>query len=103
MLGGSHLIMLRCGRDAHFPKLYVQIRHKGADALTNHAEILILQLLPLRSGCAKQRSSGIDQVTAFQILFAVNNKVFLLCTDRRNDLFCFCIAEKAQNADGLLR
>ena len=54
--------MLGLCSDAQLPQLDVQILHIRADTLTDRTEVMIFQFLSLRSGCAEQGTTGVDQV-----------------------------------------
>ena len=58
VLGGSHLVVLGGGGDAQLPELHVQILHECADALTDDAEVLVVQLLTLGGGGAEQGAAA---------------------------------------------
>ena len=62
MLAGSHLVVLGLGRHAQLPQLLVQILHERRHLGTDHAEVVLLQLLALGRGGTKQGAAGEDQV-----------------------------------------
>ena len=102
MLRGSHLVVLGLCGHAQLPQLYVQILHESADALSDHAEVMILQLLSLGSRRAEQRTAGEDQVGSFQIFLTVNQEILLLRSDGGRHLGRLRIAEQPYNTKRLL-
>ena len=59
-----NLVVLRLGRDAQLPKLFIHIVHVGTDPLADGAKVMVLQLLPLGRHGAEQGASGVNQVLA---------------------------------------
>ena len=102
MLRGSHLVVLGLCGHAQLPQLYVQILHESADALSDHAEVMILQLLSLGGGRAEQRTAGEDQVGSLQIFLTVNQEILLLRSDGGRHLGRLRIAEQPYNTERLL-
>ena len=102
MLCGRHFVVLSGGGDAELPQLNVQVVHERTNPFADLAEVVVIQLLPLGSGSAKQGAAGVDQVTALQVLFTIDQEVFLFRTDKGGDLLGGSVAEQAQDADGFL-
>ena len=102
VLCGSHFVVLGGGGDAELPQFDVQVVHKGADSFADLAEVMVIQLLTLGGGCAEQGAAGVDQVPALQVLFPVNQEVFLFRTHESGDLLSGSVAEQVQDTDGFL-
>ena len=62
VLRGSHFVMLCLGRYAQLPQFYVQILHESADTFSDNTEVMIFQLLSLRSRCPEQGTSRKNQI-----------------------------------------
>ncbi len=58
---GATSLSARGGRDAHFPKLHIEIAHEFAHPLADNAIVLVLQLLGLGRGRAKQGVACVDR------------------------------------------
>ena len=98
VLGGRHLVVLGLGEDAVPPQLFVQFLHKGGNARLDGAEIVVLQLLPFGRLGAEQRPARKDEVLSLFVHGAVDEEVFLLRPDLRDDALRRGIAEQAQDA-----
>ena len=57
-----YLIVLCLGSYTKLPQLNIQVFHVCTNSLTDGAEVMILQLLTLRSRCAEKGTSCKDQV-----------------------------------------
>ena len=86
--------MLGLCADAELPEFHVHIAHKSGDALPEHAEVVVVELLALCGHTAEERAAGVNQILPLQILFAVNEEIFLLGADRGLDPFCVVYAEE---------
>ena len=75
-----NFIMFCFGIDTKFPQFFIDFLHVCLDATRNCTEVMVTQLLPLRSGSTEQCSSGQFQIQTLIIVFLVNQKVFLLQT-----------------------
>src|SRR5262249_22076015 len=71
--------------------------------LGDGAEILIFQLLALGRRCAEERPTRVDQVGPGVIEILVDEEVFLLWTNSREDLLGVVVAEKAEDAERVNR
>ena len=101
MLRGRDLVVLGLREDAELPELLVQILHIGLHARLDRAEIVILQLLPLRGLRAEERPAGVDQILSLEKELPVDEEIFLLGADVRHDAPDALAAEEVQNAHGL--
>ena len=101
MLRGRYFVMLGLGEDAKFPQRFVQIRHISGDARLDRAEIVVVHFLSLRRHRAEQGSAAEFQILALFIHLAVDQKVFLLRTDRGSDIFDLSVAEELENSQCL--
>ena len=102
VLGGGHLVVLSLGQDAELPQLIVEVLHIGGHAGSDRAKIVILQLLSPGRLCTKEGSAGHDQVFTLVVQFFVKQEVLLLGADLRDDAIGRLVAEKAEDAHGLL-
>ena len=94
--------MLGVCENAELPEFIVQLAHKCGDTELDRAVIMVIEFLPFRRTCAKECTSGVDQVLALIITVAVHEEVFLLQTDGRDDTFALC-AKKPQQDYRLFR
>ena len=78
MLCRCNLIVLCLCGNAHLPQLNVDLLHKGSNSLTDGSEIVIVHLLSFWRHCAKQGTSGVDQVFSLQEFLCIYQEVFLL-------------------------
>ena len=78
MLCRCNLIVLCLCCNTHLPQLNVDILHKGSNSLTDGSEIVIVHLLSFWRHCAKQGTSGVDQVFSLQEFLCIYQEVFLL-------------------------
>ena len=101
VLAGRDLVVLRLGVYAQLPKLLVQIGHERLDARADRAEVVILQLLPLRAPRAQKRAAGQNQVGALLIICLVDQEILLLGADGRRHA-ADLLAKERQHAAGLL-
>ena len=82
MLGRGNLVMLGLDRNSQLPQLHLQVMHIGGNLGLQNAEIMILHLLTLGCGCAKQGPPRKEKVLSLLIKILVDQKVFLLRSDR---------------------
>ena len=101
MLSGRNFVVLGLGENAELPQLLVQLLHKRGNAWLDRAEIVVVQLLPLRCTCAEQRSAGVNQILAAVEHILVHKEVLLLWPHRRLDARHIRIAEEMQHAERL--
>ena len=102
MLGRRHLIVLRFGKDSQLPQLGIQLLHERGHARLDGAEIMVVQLLPLRRLRAEERAARVEQVLALIVKRLVDEEIFLLRADRRAHSPDGGVAEELQNAQALL-
>ena len=81
VLRRRNLVVLGFGKDAKLPEFFVEVVHERLHARLDHAEIVVVELLPLGRRRAEQCTSGENQVLALLIQLTVNKKVFLLGAD----------------------
>ena len=77
-LVGSHLVVARLQRDAQLQCLDFQVFHEGGHAGGDGAEVVVLQLLALRSLVPHQRAARQQQVGTGGIETLVHQEVLLL-------------------------
>ena len=82
MLRGGDLIVLGLGQNAELPEFLVQILHERGHARLDGAEIMVVQLLPLRRLRAEERAARVEQVLALIVKRLVDEEIFLLRADR---------------------
>ena len=102
VLRRGDLIVLRLGKDAELPQLFVQVCHIFGHAGLDDAEIVVVHLLALGRLRAEERPAAVDEILALFIHRAVDEEVFLLGSDRGADAFDVLIAEQLQDAHRLL-
>ena len=98
VLAGSHFVVAGLHRNAELGQLEFHFRHARQHALRNDAEILIFQLLALGRLGAKERAAGVDQVGPRKIEVAIDQEVFLLGADGREDVLDIVLAEELEDA-----
>ena len=102
ILARGHLVVARLDGHAQLEQFRLRIRHERQNALGDIGEILVFQFLPLRRLGAEKRPSTVDQVRTKQIKALVDQEVFLLRSDGREDVRCFLVPEQSQDAQRLL-
>ena len=73
-----HLVVAGGDRDAQFVGLAFEVLHEGHHAGRNAAEVVVIQLLPLGRGRAKQGASALAQVRTGIVEGLVDQEVLLL-------------------------
>ena len=94
--------MLGLGGHAQLPQLLVHLVHVGADALADHAEVVVLQLLALGRHRAEQGPAGVDQILALHVLGPVHQEILLLRSHGGGHALGRGVAEQPQDSQGLL-
>ena len=102
VLRGGNLVVLGFGEDSELPELVVQVGHIGRDARLDDAEVVVVQLLPLRRHGTEERPPAEHEVAALFVHLLVDEEVLLLWTDRGAHALDGGVAEQAQDAHGLL-
>ena len=100
-LTGRDFVVAGLGRDAEFEEFAVDFIHESHDAIRNQAEVVVLEFLPLRRGCAEERAAGRKQVGAREEEHFVYEEIFLLGSGRGRDAGNGFVAEKLEDAAGL--
>ena len=95
-------MVLGLGQNAELPEFLVQILHERGHARLDGAEIMVVQLLPLRRLRAEERAARVEQVLALIVKRLVDEEIFLLRADRRAHSPDGGVAEELQNAQALL-
>ena len=85
--------MLGFGKHAKLPELLVKLLHKSRNAGLYRAEIVVVQLLPLRGLRAEERSAAVNKVGAFFVYFFIYKEIFLLGANRCGNANGIRIAE----------
>ena len=101
VLRRSNFVVLRLGKDAHFPQFQIEIPHERCDARTDRAEIVILQLLTLGRRSAEQSAAAQAEILALEIQLFINEEILLLRADRGGDASALSVSEQAQDAQRL--
>ena len=102
VLARRDLVVARLHRHADLVQLGLDVGHERHHAIGDGAEVLILELLPLRRARAEERAAGVDQIGTRQIEVAIDQEIFLLRPARR-DHALGRRAEQLQHAHRLLR
>ena len=77
-----HLVVACLGRDAEPPELLVHLLHELQYARTDRAIVVVVQLLVLRRRRAVHGAPRLQQVGAFHVVGAVDQKILLLRAER---------------------
>ena len=101
MLAGGYLVVLGLGRYAQLPQLFVQILHERGHLGTDHAEVVLFQLLTLGRGGTKQGAAGEDQILTGLVIFLLNEEVLLLGADGGGNVV-HILAKQLQDANCLI-
>ena len=101
-LPGRHLVVARLGRDAELEELLLDGDHEPHDALGDRAEVVVLELLPLRGHRAEERASREHEVGPRVVEALVDEEVLLLGAAVRDDHGRVDVAEELQDALGVL-
>ncbi len=99
VLCGSNLVVLGAGGDAQLPQLVVQLLHEFGDLGTNHAKVMLLQLLALGGGMTEQGTASEDQILALLIILLADQEILLLGADGGGDMGA-AFAKELQNLAG---
>lgn len=102
MLGGGDLVVLRLGQHAQLPELLVQLAHERGNAGLDRTVVVVVQLLALGRLCAEQRPAAQLQIGAAVVHGGVDEEIFLLRADLRDNVLCLGVAEQPQDADARL-
>jgi hypothetical protein len=103
VLARRDFVVPRLDRHRQLDQLGLALGHAGDHALGDRAEVLVLQLLALRRLGPEEGPAGVDQVGTGVVEVLVDQEVFLLRADRREDLAGLGIAEQLQDAQRLVR
>ena len=101
MLCRGDLVVLGLGGDAELPELVVDLLHEGVDGRADGAEVVLLELLALSGGAAKEGAAGEDEVGALLEILLLDEEVLLLRADggdHRGGL----LAKEGEHALGLV-
>jgi hypothetical protein len=103
-LAGGDLVVARLDGHAELEQPLLDLGHVAEHALRDRAEVVVLELLPLRCGRADERAAADEEVGPRRRELAVDEEVLLLDAERRDDLVRALVrAEDAQDAHRLLR
>ncbi len=91
----SHLVVLGLCRHTELPELFIDILHKGCDALTDRTKIVIVQLLPLRRHRTEQCTACEDQILPLHEFLLIYEEILLLRTYGRSHFFRSRIAKQS--------
>ncbi len=93
------LVVAGLDRDAELPHFQFRLHHEGEHALRDRAEVVVVELVPLRRLGAEQGAAGRDQVGALEEVLLVDQEVLLLGADRGEDALALLVAEQPQRLD----
>ena len=99
MLRGRNLVVLGLGGDAKLPHMLVKVLHVACYAVLDSAEIVVVKLLSLGCGRAKERSARKDKVLSLIVGRLVYKEVLLLRAYRCNNSLCGGVAEQAEYSE----
>jgi hypothetical protein len=96
-----NFIVTRLERNAELEQLVFHVRHVLKNAVLDRAEIMVFQLLAFWRRRTKERASRQQQVRAGLEIVLVDEEIFLLRTEGRENLFRIAL-EIAQDAKGCI-
>ena len=100
VLVGRDLVVARLDGHAELGELELGLHHVREDSLRDRAEVVVVQLVPLRRLGAEQRAPGREQVGAFEVVLLVDQEVLLLRSHGREyAVGAVGRAEQLQSAD----
>lgn len=106
---GCHLVLCRCdlvvlglGINAEFPQFFIELLHIGSDTGAEICEVLVVELLPLGGLCAKEGTSGQDEVLTLVPHLLIDEEVLLLGADGGGDTGHALIAKELQKRTATL-
>ncbi len=100
-LAGGHFVVARGDRNAEDEQLTLELEHERLHASRDHAEVVILELLPFRRLGAEQGAARVQQVRARVEEVLVDQEVFLLAAGVRRDRRDGLVAEQLEDARGV--
>ena len=92
---GRHLVVARLDGDAELVELALALEHEREHALGDGAEVVVLELLPLRRRRAEERAAGRQQVGPREVEVAVDQEVLLLGAGDRRRRWRACRVRRA--------
>ena len=98
VLGRGHLVVAGLDRHAELGQLELHLEHAGQHPLGDGAEVVVVQLVPLRRLGAEERAAGVDQVGTLVEEDLVDQEVLLLGPDGREDAARGVVAEQRERA-----
>ena len=101
VLGGGHLVVLGFGGDPYLPQLLVQILHELGHPGLDHAEVVVLHLLPPGRVGPEEGAAGQAQVPPSLVEGLVDEKVLLLRSHLGSDLLGLGVPEEAEDTHRL--
>ena len=99
MLGRSHFVVLRFGRNTQLPQFFVQFCHKGFHLGLDGAEIMVFHLLSFGRLCSEQGAARKDQVLPFFPHGLVYQEILLFRAHVGDDFFSM-YSENSQQPSG---
>ena len=101
VLGGSHLVVLRLGGNAHLPQLLIQLVHEFRHPGLDGPVVVVVQFLALGGFGAEQGPAAEDQVLPAAVHLLVDEEILLLRAYLGGDVLGLSVAEQPQDADAL--
>ena len=98
ILPGCDFVVAGLHRHAKHVQLGFAIGHISQYTLRNGSEVLVFHFLPLGRSGAKKRSARVEQVRPGKIKVLVNQKIFLLWPNGRENLLGCGVAKQLQNS-----
>jgi hypothetical protein len=97
VLAGGHLVVAGLDRDAELEQLVLRLLHEGQDAVLDAAEVVVLQLLPLRRLGPHQRAPAATEVGPQRVERAVDEEVLLLRAHGGHHALRVVVAEEPED------
>ena len=93
------LVVTGLDRHAELAELELGLEHVGQDPLGDRAEVVVVELVPLRRLRAEQRPPARHEVGPLEVVLLIDQEVLLLRPDGREDALRRLFAEQPQGAD----
>ena len=102
VLVGCHLVVAGLERDAELEALVLEVHHEGQHAILDRAEVMVLKLLALRGSGPEQGAAREQKVGARVVVLLVDQEVFLLGAEGRDDLLRVALEQRQDAESGVV-
>src|SRR5258708_15521154 len=101
-LTGRDFVVPGSDRHSELVQLELCFGNAALDALRNSAEVMVLELLPAWRRSTNESTATHHEVRAHREMCAIDEEIFLLGPERREDALDSLVTEQLQQRDGLL-